>query len=79
MVTLAMLPLTVPPPDEVTVIVALDEVGPLNACALAVTVADPAPTAVAKPLEFTVTTAVLLDAQVTPLETTFVLVWLAFP
>jgi hypothetical protein len=58
-------PPAVTPPDEVTVITALELAGPLNATALAVIVAEPAPTAVTKPEEFTAATEAALELQVT--------------
>jgi hypothetical protein len=59
------LPPATPPPDEVTVMMALEEMGPLNPAALAVIVVVPAPTAVASPPELTVATDGELELQVT--------------
>jgi hypothetical protein len=68
----AMLPPATPPPLEpVTVRVALELVGPLNAVELAVIVVVPAPTAVATPEVLTVATEGALEVQVTRL----VIVW----
>ena len=55
--------LVVPEPETVKVAPAL--VGPLNAAALAVIVAVPAPTAVATPDAFTVATETLFELQLT--------------
>jgi hypothetical protein len=61
------LPPVVPPADPVTVMTALEEVGPLNAVALAVIVVVPALTAVAIPEALTVATAGVVELQVTRL------------
>jgi hypothetical protein len=76
----AMLPPAVPPPLEpVTVRVALDVVGPLNAVALAVIVVVPAPTAVATPEALTVATAEVLELQVTRVVMFCVERWFPLP
>ena len=53
------------PPEEVTVIAALELAWPLNAAALAVIVVEPAPTAVTRPVAFTTATDGALELQVT--------------
>ena len=56
-----------PPPEAaVTVIVALEETGPLNPVAEAVIVVEPAPTAVTMPEALTVATDGVLELQETP-------------
>jgi hypothetical protein len=67
MVIEAILPPATPPLEPVTVSVALEVVGPLNAAALAVIVVVPAPTAVATPEASTVATAGVVELQVTRL------------
>jgi hypothetical protein len=66
------LPPAVVPLEPVTVMVALEAVGPLKAVALAVMVVVPAPTAVASPAALTVATAGALEVQVTTLVTFWV-------
>jgi hypothetical protein len=66
-------PLLPPVPLEpVTVRTALEEVGPLNAVAVAVIVVVPALTAVATPEALTVATAGVVEVQVTRLVTFWV-------
>jgi hypothetical protein len=67
----ATAPVAAPPLPEaaVTVMLALDEKGPLNPVAEAVIVVVPAPTAVTMPEELTVATAGVLEIQDTPLVT----------
>jgi len=60
-----MLPPAEPPPEDATVIVALELTGPAKPAALAVIVVVPAPTAVASPLELTVATEGDVEFQVT--------------
>lgn len=74
-----MLPPAVVPLEPVTVRVALELVGPLNAVALAVMVVVPAPKAVAMPAASTVATAGALEVQVTRLVTFWVEGCLALP
>jgi len=71
MVSERMLPPLLPPValEPVTVRVALELVGPLNAVALAVIVVVPAPTAVTRPAELTVATAGVVELQITRLVT----------
>ena len=68
-----------PPPEAATVRVALELIGPLYACALAVMVVVPAPTAVATPEALTVATDGVLEVQVTMLVTFCVVWWFALP
>jgi hypothetical protein len=72
-------PPATPPPAEVTVRVAVELTGPLNAVALAVIVVVPAPTAVASPEALTVATAGALEVQVTALVIICVERWFALP
>ena len=60
-----MLPPATPPPAEVTVMVALELMGPAYPAALAVMVVVPAPTAVARPDALTVATDGVAGDQVT--------------
>ena len=69
----------VPPAEPVTVRVALELVGPLNARPPAVMVVVPGPTAVATPEALTVATEGALDAQVTPLVRVCVVGCFALP
>jgi hypothetical protein len=73
------LPPATPPPDEVTVMVALEEVGPLNAAALAVIVVVPAPVAVTRPPALIVATEGELELQLTELVMFWVDAWFALP
>ena len=59
----------VPPLEPKTVRVAVEVAEPLNAVALAVMVVVPEPTAVARPVAFTVATEGAEETQVTPLLT----------
>jgi len=68
----AILPPATPPPEAVTVRVALELTGPLNAVALAVIVVVPAPTAVTSPEALTVATEGALEVQFTTLVTSCV-------
>jgi len=60
-------------------IVALELIGPLNAVALAVMMAVPAPTAITSPVDPTVATAGVLELQVTKFVTFWVDGWFALP
>jgi hypothetical protein len=62
----AMLPPATPPLEPVTVTIAFEVAGPLNAAALAVIVVVPEPAAVTTPDELTLATAGALEVQVTP-------------
>lgn len=73
------LPPATPPDVPVTVRVALELTGPLNALALAVMTVEPALTAVATPEALTVATDGVLEAQVTVLVIFCVEAWFAFP
>jgi hypothetical protein len=77
----ATAPVAEPPLPEaaVTVIVAVEERGPLNPVAEATIVAVPAPTAVTMPEELTVATAGVFEVQDTPLVTALLEAWLALP
>jgi hypothetical protein len=66
-------------PEPVTVRVALELVGPLNAIPPAVMVVVPGPTAVAMPEALTVATAGALEVQVTPLVMVCVVGCFALP
>jgi hypothetical protein len=68
-----------PPPEPVTMRVALELTEPLNAIALAVIVVVPALTAVTMPEALTVATEATLEAQVTVLVTFCVERWFALP
>jgi hypothetical protein len=68
-----------PPPDPITVKLALELTGPLYAIAFAVTVVVPAPTAVTNPEALTVATAGTVEDQVTPVAMFCVVEWLALP
>jgi hypothetical protein len=72
-------PPATPPPADVTVRIALELTGPLNAVALPLMVVVPAPTAVASPEALTVATAGTLEVQVTTLVTFWVERWFALP
>lgn len=73
-------PVAAPAPEAaVTVIVALEEMGPLNPVAAATIVVVPAPTAVTTPEPLTVATAGVLEVQDMPLVTALVEAWLALP
>ena len=74
MVSERILPPLLPPAPlvPVTVMTALEEVGPLNAVALAVIVAVPALTAVTSPEALTVATAGVVEVHVTTLVTFWV-------
>jgi hypothetical protein len=68
-----------PPPAPVTVRVALELTGPLNAVAPAVIVAVPAATAVTSPAGLTVATDGVVELQVTVLVMFCVVGWFALP
>jgi len=63
----AILPPATPPPEAVTVRVALELTGPANPVAVAVIVVVPAPTAAASPEALTVATEGVLELQFTTL------------